>query len=194
MNSKNPSRDSSSRRLTGDIVAFSGFNLECYFINAVTYGVPGWGAAHIGIICDGLIFESNIPYEPCAIQGVPVDGVQAHDYDKMVAGYKGRVWHYRLARHLNYSQKHRLRRFLYEKLGSPYDGPGARKAAAKLWSAFWATYLPESLTAFFCSELVAAAHREAGLFGTQHVGRWSPNALLRAERRLGLLLKPVRCK
>jgi hypothetical protein len=46
----------------------------------------------------------------------------------------------------------------------------------------------------FCSEWVAAAHRHIKRFHTDHVGKWSPNRLVRTERKLGILGSPGRLK
>ena len=50
------------------------------------------------------------------------------------------------------------------------------------------------LSKLYCSELVAAAHNAIGLFPTPNPARWSPNTLVRAERRLGILANLERIK
>lgn len=182
----------------GDVLAFSGGNIHSDIINLTTYGWPRWGASHVGIIADYdgtyLIFESttSAAYK-CAIQHAFVTGTQAQRVGQRIQSYKGRVWAYPLVKPLHFGESYRLTKFLMKGIGRPYDGEGAMRAGARLWADIQAFLHEESLSALFCSEWVAAAMRHVGRFDTKHVGKWSPNALIRELRR-GQLGEPVRCK
>ena len=192
MNSKKPWPVSSKLSRTGDLVGFSGHNLDSYFINAVTYGLPGWGLSHVGIVCwhagEPLIFESTMDCPtPCVVTcNYGVRGVQAQRLTDHIKHYKGKIWYYPLKERVREAVLHR---FLLSMIGRPYDDAGARRAAGKVWSAILGK---ESLTELFCSELVAAALREVALLQTERAGRWSPNALIREIRPY--YYDPVRCK
>jgi hypothetical protein len=179
----------------GDIVGFSGHNLDSYLINLATYGLPRWGISHVGIVSEYrnelLIFESTTEAPaPCVIQGAYVQGTQAHRIATHLHHYRGKMWYYPLVKPLRWSEGKRLTAFLMRTLGRPYDLSGARHAAGKLWS-----YLlrDNALDALYCSEWVVAAHRHIERFDTPW-SNWSPNALIREERRRGIIATPWRIK
>ena len=183
----------------GDVVGFSGDSWLSVGINLATYGIPFWSLSHVGILGehDGelLLFESTSLSElSCAIQGQPVWGTQAHRLDECVEAYGGRVWHYPLYRPLYPFENKRLSAFLAEYLGKDYDAIGAFRAGGIGWSWLESKLRRQDLTSLFCSEYCAAAHACVGVFRTDHVSRWSPNRLVRTERRRGILLKPWRLK
>lgn len=180
----------------GDLIGFSGYNLESYLINLATYGLPAYGLSHLGIVSEWrnelLIFESTTgSATPCVIQQAYVQGTQAQRLASHVLHYRGAIWHYPLVKPLRWSEGKRLTQFLLKTIGRPYDTEGARRSGGKLLS-----YLlrRESLEALFCSEWVAAAHRHIERFDTKVASQWSPNALIREERRRGILDDPIRCK
>jgi hypothetical protein len=198
MKSLNPSHVLASLK-SGDIIGFSGHNIHSYIINLATYGWPGWGISHVGIIADyegqKLIFESTTSApDKCVIQNAYVTGTQAQRIVSRISHYNGKVWHYPLAKPLRMHESYRLTSFLMRNIGKPYDTAGSMLAGARLWSDIQAFFHEESLAALFCSEWVAAAHRHIERFDTPHVGKWSPNRLLREERRRGILNPPVRVK
>lgn len=183
----------------GDVVGFSGHNIHSYIINLATYGWPRWHISHVGIVGDYegqlLIFESTTSApDKCAIQHAYVTGSQAQRIKERVAHYNGSVWHYPLVKSLSLAESYRLTNFLIKNIGKPYDGPGSMMAGARLWADIQAFFHEESLAALFCSEWVAAAHRHIKRFDTDHVGKWSPNRLIRTERKLGILASPGRLK
>lgn len=183
----------------GDIIGFSGANGTSDFINIVTYGIPRWSISHVGIVAEYhgrlLIFESTTEApDKCAIQNAYVTGSQAQDPDLRIPHYKGRVWHYGLVQPLRSWESKALVRFLVGGLGRRYDATGAYKAGAKVWSYIQAKLHPENQEALFCSEWVAAAHRYIERFDTPNISSWSPNALIREERRRGILHCRVRLK
>ena len=183
----------------GDILGFSGHALLSAWINLMTYGIPFWGLSHCGIIAEHqgqlVLFEScaETP-DPCIVQEKLVSGSQAHDIDRAVASYPGKVWHYPLYRKLYDFESKRLSKFLRGSLGMPYDTIGAFRATGVGFSTLESMLRPADLSSLFCSEWCCAAHSDIGVFPTDHSGRYSPNRFVRTERRHGILLKPTRLK
>lgn len=181
----------------GDLIGFTGIGWECVAINLLTYGIPHWHIAHMGIIGeyhgDPLLFESTtLSNVPCVVQGKLFDGVQAVHLEDRLCGYPGKVWHYPLHRPLYEHESYRLNAFLLSRIGTTYDPSGALRAGGKLWS-WWKSFLhEEDVSSLFCSELCAAAHTHIGLMRTGNVSRWSPNRLLRYERAQDIVTKPGR--
>ena len=183
----------------GDIIGFSGDSWLSAGINLATYGIPFWSLSHVGIVGehDGelLLFESTEQNElPCSIRGKPVCGTQAHRLDECIRAYNGKVWHYPLYRPLYTFERKRLNTFLQKYLGKDYDAVGAFRAGGVGWSWLESKLRRQDLSSLFCSEYCAAAHARVGIFRTDHLSRWSPNRLVRTERRRGILLKPWRLK
>jgi len=166
----------------------------------MTYGVPGWSCSHVGIVADyptigKLIFESTDEADyQCYIQNAFVTGTQAQEVEPRIMSYKGRVWHYPLVKPLRTWESKALTRFLVGGLGRKYDAKGAPKAGLKIWAYIMARMYPENQEALFCSEWVCAAHRYIERFDTPNISSWSPNALIREERRRGILHCRVRLK
>ena len=188
-----------SEMRAGDLLGFSGNAWSSACINIATYGCPFWSLSHVAILGqhedDLLLFESDEnPQLPCSIKGTISKGVQAHSIAEKVATYPGRVWHYPLSRPLYDFEIGRLNEFLHSHIGNSYDQIGAVRAGGLGFSWVESWLHEENLSSLFCSEYCAAAHREIGLFPTDNVGRWSPNRLVRKERRMGLLLRPRRLK
>ncbi len=204
-----------SKLLPGDILGFSSHTLRGAVINMATYGIPFWGLSHVGIIADThslvltgymthqrlllrpyyLLFESTVASElQCAIQHKSVCGVQAHFPSDRIADYPGKVWHYPLNTTLRPLASARLASYLLRQIGKSYDQIGAFRAGGVGYSWLESKLRPENLESLFCSELCAAAHRHIGVFKTKHASKWSPNAFVRAERREGILGKPIRLK
>lgn len=183
----------------GDLIGFSGKAWTSAFIQCVTYGIPFWSLSHVAIVGphedQTLLFESDEnPILKCSIRGTISKGVQAHSITEKVASYPGKVWHYPLSRQLYDFESKRLNEFLHSHIGNSYDQIGAIRAGGLGFSWVESCLHEENLSSLFCSEYCAAAHREIGLFPTDNVGRWSPNRLVRKERRMGLLLRPRRLK
>lgn len=168
----------------GSLLAFSGQGIVSRFIDFITYSA---GVSHVGVIARHRgrlkLFEST--YE---------DGVQAVKIGQRVERYIGKVWLYPLSRPLYEHEDERLSDFLTGLIGTKYDLPGALKAAGYLTAKFKASATKPNLSTAFCSELVAAAHSHIGMFPTCNPSRWSPNTLIRAERRAGILQTPERLK
>ena len=184
----------------GDIIGFSGRYLSSDFINIATYGIPRWGLSHVGIMGnspDGrlLLFESREWVgAPCEILGKAATGVQAHRLNDVVRAYRGRIWLYRLHRPLYHHENLRLCAFMAHVLGNPYDSPGAIRSGGIIYSLANAFLRRQNLKEFFCSELVAGAASDVGVFTTTNASRWSPNKLMRRLRREGISCPPERIK
>jgi hypothetical protein len=184
---------------SGDIIGCSGRSALSDVINVATLGVPRWGISHVGIIADyqghKCLFESTtLEALPDEISGNRLAGVQAHDLEKVVAAYDGRMWLYPLSRPLFDFEERRLASFLVGMDGTPYSEIAAVRSAGLGFSWFESLLHPENLNSIFCSELVAAARRDIGISPTDDAARLSPNHLVRRLRHAGILLPPRRLK
>lgn len=185
----------------GDIIGFLGNSGISRTICIGTGGWPFWpylGLSHVGIMGEShgktLLFESTTLCDlPCAIQGKPFRGTQAHPLEDRVATYPGRIWHYPLSEPLWDNERERLNAFLLEHIGADYD-KFAALFAADLAPSWVESYLNPEHRDSCCSVWACAAHAYIGRFSTSNVGRWSPTRFCRAERRQGLLAAPVRLK
>lgn len=186
----------------GDIIGFSGRGLCSAVINLTTYGLPFFGISHVGIIARNpshfrelLLYESMVNTNmPCEIQGKMVTGTQTHNIGESIRLYRGKVWHYPLYRFLNTKESGILTGFLHEHIGTDYDTIGAIRAGGLAFSWLESKFRKQDLSSIFCSEYCAAAHQRIGILGTNHASKWSPNRLVRVERRWGILRQPVRLK
>ena len=202
--------------LPGDIIGFSGHSSLSAWINCVTYGIPFVGISHLGIMAEVtdsdlfhhspygywgpnppemMLFEStmNCPL-PCRIAEKKVDGVQAHNPWGVIDIYKGKAWHYPLARPLTPSENRTLTRSLLNDLGTEYDAIGAIRAGGIGFSWLESMLHEENLSSLYCSELCANKHKLLKILRTKSASMWSPNRLVRYERKHGIVLKPGRLK
>ena len=187
------------RPKAGDIIGFSGDSWLSFGISVATLGIPFWDLSHVGIIGehegDLLLFESTtLNDSPCVIQEKRVSGVQAHRLDECVKAYRGKAWLYPLFRATYPQESKRLSEFLTKNLGKDYDAIGAVRSGGFVWAWIGSMLRRQDLSSLFCSELCAAAHQHIGILRTDNASRWSPNRLVRTERRRGILLKPWRLK
>lgn len=174
----------------GDIITTSGTGFVSGVINVCTFGVPYWHASHVGIVTEvdkrRLVIEStSVVAQPCEVARVPVQGVQLHTLDDVVAR-PGRAWVHRIARPLYSHEAQRLQLYLLSRLGTPYDLRGAIRAGGLLFSAVQSVLRHEDLVTLFCSELVASGLDHIGYFPVHNASGWSPNKLVRALVRAGL--------
>lgn len=184
----------------GDIIGFTGLGWECVAINILTYGLPKFSIAHVGILGEYegelVLFESTTLSDvPCIIQGKLVDGVQAVRLEDRLKGYDergGTIWHYPLHRPLYDHERDRLNEFLLDQIGRPYDKTGAMNSGGILWSWIKRRFHDADLTDLFCSELSAAAHNHIGMMRTANVSSWSPNNFTRYETAKGIITRPWR--
>lgn len=179
---------------TGDILGYSGQGWISAIINLGTYGLPHQGLSHVGIAGwttrDGrqLVFEStSLSDTPCEITGKRVKGVQAHAIERSLGDYNGKVWCYPLYRKLYKHERDRLRKYLTQMAGVPYDVAGAIRSGGVGLSALEALLRGQDLSTVFCSEFVAAALAHVGLFQTINASQWNPNRLVRTLQRLGVI-------
>ncbi len=183
----------------GDVLGFLGRGFGSRFINFGTYGIPNWGVSHVAIVGEWegipILFESTTQIErPCYITGAYVKGVQAHPIAQRIEEYNGLVWHYPLYRDLYNHEATRLRRYLHQGLGIPYDLVGAVRSGGAGLSWLESMFRDEDLSSVFCSEWLASAYATTGLYSIANASRWNPNRLTRRFRRAGVLRRPVRKK
>jgi len=193
----------------GDVLGFSGCNPTSTAIRVCTCGlICCGGLSHVAIVTwwpgrrrgtfpqrPRVLCESTSQADkPCLIQERPVSGVQIHHIRARILAYPGRVWHYPLSRPLDWEQVQQLYRFCRKHLGAPYDYIGAAEARHTPLARLILKLRREDLDEVFCSEFVAACHRKLGLLATDNASRFSPNRLVRTERRRKILGKPRRLK
>lgn len=197
----------------GDVIGFSGHSWWSDLINLATYGVPGWGLSHLGIVAEYeeefpscqwddplyspnlLLFESTMACNlPDVFDNEIIKGFQAHNLSLRLTNYSGKVWHYPLVEALRPLESRRLTRFLLDQRGKDYDAIGAFRAGGIGFSYIESLLRPEDLSSLFCSEVVAAAHAHIGLLDTRNASRWNPNHFVRTERKRKILMKSFREK
>ncbi len=183
----------------GDVIGFLGRGFVSRFINLGTCGIPNWGVSHVAIVGEWedipILFESTTLNDlPCYITGNFVKGVQAHPIAQRIEKYDGYVWHYPLYRELYHHEATRLRRFLHDSLGTPYDSIGAVRSGGVVTNLFEGLLRAEDLSSVFCSELMASAFGNLGLYSIANASRWNPNKICRRLRKAGVLKRPVRKK
>ena len=166
----------------GDVIGFLGRGFCSRFINFGTCGIPNWGVSHVAIVGEWegipILFESTTQTErPCYITGSSIKGVQAHPIAQRIEEYNGHVWHYPLYRELYNHEATRLRRFLHDALGTPYDLRGAIRSGGIVTNFLEALLRAEDLSSVFCSELMASAFGNLGLYSIANASRWNPNKI-----------------
>lgn len=169
---------------SGDIIAFSGSDRVSNFIKAVTFGP----IHHVGIVLemhgDLLLFESIGTLggrPPCLDAQKVVTGVQMHRLQDVLDFVQGqKVYHLPIRRALYPEESERLMYWLYSKLGTPYNLAGAERSAGLVFRLLSSVMEPENLSSLFCSQMVAAALLDIGVFSTYNVDKFNPNALCRA--------------
>lgn len=180
----------------GDVLAFGGNSLLSAAINICTFGLPRVSVSHVAIVVEheGRLFAvQSLCYAPreCAILERQVVGVQAH-YLEDALHDGGRVYLYPLSRQLYLHERERLRKVAVGCLGRPYDTTGALRAGGWLLATIEGFFRGEDVKSLFCSEFVAHALQQTGVFSTPNASAWSPNSLLRRLRRAGTVAAPLR--
>lgn len=183
----------------GDIIGFSGYDWISAWINIGTYGIPGWGISHVGIAArwhgETVLFESRMKGNaPCLIQGKLAEGSQVVRLPTRIRDFRGKVFHYPLTRPLTIAKSKVLTEYLVASVGRAYDYYGAARAAGSIISYLESLIHGPDPKYLFCSEWVAMAHHHVDIFRTVHEARWSPNALIHAEREQGAISKAWRIK
>lgn len=183
----------------GDVIGFAGCDWLSCAIQVCTLGLPGVSLSHVGIAVEWVGFRRPLLCEattqcaaPCAVLQRRLDGVQCQHLRGRVLRYPGRVYHYPLAKRLNWVEAFNLYHCCADHLGKSYDAFGALAARDTLYAALHRA--PEDLVSFFCSELVAVGLRSTGRFPVINASSLSPNRLTRHLVRRGIVHKPVRLK
>jgi len=153
--------------------------------------LAGQWISHVGICFEHkgqvLMAESTtLATEPCAIRGHTVCGVQAHNPVARVRGYRGRVWHARLATRpgLTRRQCRLLTRYVLADLGTPYDGIGALVAGTSIVRRM--SWYTEHVDRSFCSEWCTALLEWIGVWPAVNASTVSPAAMARRGTYLGV--------
>lgn len=166
---------------TGTIIGFSGRDFISDFINLMTFGIPRWSIAHVGIVYEGMLVESRSNV-----------GVTATNLEKRITESEGRVYAYQPSRPLYPYEVSRLDQFLFDQIGKQYDLRGALHSGGFIFAALQRCLNDEDLTTLFCSEMVAASLQQTGLLITNHASWLSPNKLCRLATRRGVYRNAMR--
>jgi hypothetical protein len=185
---------------SGGIVGFSTFDLPASIINIGTFGVPGIGIHHVGILSRDcgkmMLFESTTTERPpCFYTGECIKGVGARSVSDTTEFFKGRntkLWYYGLRSPLYCDEEIRLQMWLRQMIGTPYDMDGAVHAAGFLFNALSSVLRGEDLSSLFCSEMSAAALSYIDRLQIPDASRWNPNKLVRHLVRHGICNPPER--
>lgn len=178
----------------GDLIGFLGNSWSSKLICLGTGGFPWWpgrGVSHVGIMGQYkgqlYLFESTeLTDLPCAIKRKRIKGSQAHKLQDRLKVYEGKAWHYPLSAPLYTAERQRLNRFLRDTLGRPYDRLGAFRSGDGL-SIVERWTREDQLAWLYCSEWVEAAWRYLGRLQQWDIGDLSPNELIRAGYRHGII-------
>ncbi|MCM8531147.1 MAG: hypothetical protein NE330_08315 [Lentisphaeraceae bacterium] len=180
----------------GDVIAFSGKN---HFSNIVKWATRST-VSHVGIV-----FETKVSFDESALPGKIVDimeattmqrnldtgicttGVQRNRMSSKIKYYDGDIWWLPLSDEARSKLDFRkMTNFLMHSEGKEYDSPPEVIRAAvdalddshhfKSW-----TYNDEDFSAFFCSELVAAALEAGGVIDNINASEVTPTDLCRFD-------------
>lgn len=193
------------------MLGFSASNLSGAAINVATWGWPGYGLSHVGIVCerpatDGvhagnlmLVESTCLVRSKCLYARRRICGVQAHHIMPRVGRYCGRVWRYELAKPFTAEESQHLTGYCLSHMGRRYDWLGAFKARdlalGLVRRIICSPAGDEAYHSLFCSELVAAGLSFIGRFRTLTPEHWSPNRLGRAAIDRGVYRpSPTRIK
>lgn len=191
-----------SRLRPGDLLGFAACDPTGSAIRVCTGQWICWGGiSHVAIVTRWpgirrlvLAESTSLADEPCLAHGEVVSGVQIHHIRQRILAYHGRVYHFSMRAPARLWQIVRLAEFIRDHLDVPYDYFGAANARGTLGGILVQRLAGEDLEKVFCSEFVAAAHRQIGVLPGVNASSFSPNRLIRYERRRGILGKGVRLK
>ena len=158
----------------GDIIAFAGSSKFSKLIRLAT----GSNVTHIAIVCLSEVeYHGNTTVEimesvkediSCET-GLPVTGVTRNRLSTKLASYHGDIYWIPLSRQTRTKLDYTAAvNFLMSVTGKPYDMPQAIQSGLDLLDASkWVTYAVEDYSAFFCSELAAAALKAGRVLGPE---------------------------
>ncbi len=162
---------------TGDVIAFSGDYLGSDLIRVACGGL----VSHMGMVVrcryDALIndtvveiIEANVSPEYPDLNGVVLSRLTDR-----VPFYKGDVWVLRLSDACRQTFiEADMEHWLVGELGKKYDLLTPWKAAVDAFDRWGQSYNPEDLSTLFCSELIAAAFKYAGMLPTINPSEITP--------------------
>ena len=180
------------RMKPGDIIAFSG---KGHFSELIKWGTRS-EVSHVGIIFESKVLFDGDPqpgkvvdiFESTTLQEDPktgqrIAGVQKNRMSDRVKYYDGSIWWLPLRK--NARNRLNLKKFidfLLHQDDKPYDMPQALKSAFDFLEQVGLngfTYNTEDFSAFFCSELAAAALDAAGVISNINASEVTPIDLCR---------------
>lgn len=161
-----------SSLVSGDLLLFAGTGWKSRAIALATCRpyqlLAGRLISHVGIIAaygdDVRLYESTTLADlPCEHARRVVRGPQVHTPQTRIESYSGKVWRLRLAdhKHLRCWQERALERYLRNQLGKGYGLEDALVAGTTFLK--FARWVHPDTALLFCSEMVMAALREAGI-------------------------------
>lgn len=198
-----PSRLTSTPQASpGDIVACSGTGWVSWAIRLGTCSPY----SHVGIVVRWrrrlfVVESTTLAARPCEISGKPTRGVQAHELEHWLAGYRGRVWLLRLAHgwELDAEESINLTNEALSWIGRGYDAVGALGSAPRCIDGIITRYCAgrEGRERAFCSRLVVRLLKSKGVRrfdGASHSGMWNPAEVVRHLVWTEKYLPPERIK
>lgn len=163
---------------TGDVIAFGGQKRASNIIKLVTRGP----VSHVGVVVDfeeGRFGGRNIMIvESTSLNDF--SGVQMRWLSHAIFDYVGDVWWLKLSdKRRKKMDGKKLRMFLRNQVGKPYDTKQAMQSGVDSWSPFGIFDAEEDFAKLFCSELVMAAYEAAGVVGDINASEVTPIEMCR---------------
>lgn len=176
-----------SRIQLGDIIAFDGRSIYSWLVRTGT----GARISHVGIACKTKVASyGHSIMEICESvkqgedheTGQPITGVTRNRLSSRIANYNGEVYWFPLSPAARAALDYRAAiSFLLSVMGRPYDMPQAIQSALDFCEdRLRILYACEDYSAFFCSELAAAALKAGSVIQTTiNASETTPIDLLR---------------
>lgn len=163
---------------TGDVFAFGGKKRASNIIKLVTRGP----VSHVGIVVDfdeGRFGGRNVMLvESTSLN--KTSGVQMRWLSHAVFNYIGEIWWLKMSKERRKRMDEtKLKMFLRNQIGKPYDTKGAIQAGVDKFSPFGIFDADEDLSELFCSELIMAAYEASGVIEDINVSEVTPIEMCR---------------
>lgn len=171
---------------TGDIIAFAGHRILSEIVKLGT----GSNISHIGIVCithlehygcKTIEIMESVKKAEDSETGQTITGVTRNRLSRRIKHYEGEVYWFPLSHKTRSKLDYTAAiRFLMSVQGLPYDIPQAIQSALDAFEGrLRIFYAMEDYSAFFCSELAAAALKAGGVLPDINASEMSPIELLR---------------